>query len=717
VKTAVLSFVMVAGIALSSFAEGAEGRFLWTNLDVTGHGLHAIDIDGDGELEFTAGKGLDTVFVAGKSGEVDVPLDHFSEQILFADMNLDEKPEVVLLTTRLMTVGKVIAIDFSSWGNWDTMARWESRNMQLFSLYDFNLDNRPEIIGADGKRIFLLDPASGRYIMHADTGVINSASVGHLTGAGDAKIAAYKWDKTSRGRFSYVDQWTAFRYDLKLCVIEPFTGNTIACSTPTGKPVRQIMTADLSGAGIDDAISVADTEVMIMRDGEVVSEYAHEVDLTYEYEELIKDLQLDSLEENYNVHDKFTGAAVGDFHSNPGLEIAATTSFGFMIALNEKGEVLWSRWAKTTGNPAIADVDGDGAQELIAATYKGSVKALDGQSGSERYSFSPSFHAVKVIVADADSDGKLDIIAGGEPGLCAWTMDTAGKIEWGVPKGDAMGTCNYGLSREYLKRIADPAAYSNYQWIVRGIVGGVILILGITAFVLVRHYSSIKRSIESVETSSKLAKMEKAYLNNPQAPEIVIPLAREYAANKSLGLRAMEVYRKAVKMAPGDKEIVMAAARAMVGRKIINPETEEIFRRALNHAPDDYKFIEMLARLYAEKNRADSAALHIYYACFSGSSYNKGLALTVARVLKEAGCRDDFSTWLYQQALAINTGDMELLFTLLSALKYRGRAEQYLQWAVKYISDPRLTDGMRQRIAVELEAMGMPEEAARFRPA
>lgn len=715
-RIAALHFALIAVIVLSVSAAGAEGRFLWTNLDVTGYGLHAIDINGDAELDIAAGKELSTVFVAGKSGEVDSSVDYLSGKVLFADMDSDQEPEVVVLTTRPLTVGRVIAVNGSSWGGWDTRMRWEGKEFKLFALHDFDLDNRPEIIGADENRLFVINPASKRYIMHAGTGIINSASVGYLTDPGYAQIAAYKWHKTPGGRFSYIDQWTSFRYDLKLCLLEPSTGDTISCSTPVGVPVRQPIIADLAERGADDAISVTETEILVMRDKEVLSEYAHKFDLTYEHEELIKDFQLDLSVGTFDVGDKFTGAAVGNFHSNPGLEIAATTSFGFMVALNEKCEVLWTRWAKTTGNPVIADVNGDGAQEIIAPTYKGSVKALDGQTGSELYSLTPSFDAVNVIVADANSDGKLDIIAGGQPGLCAWTMDAAGQIEWGVPVGDAMGACNYRLSREYLKRVADPAAYSNYPWLVRGIAGGVILILGVGGFLLVRHYSSMRRTIEAVEATSRLAKMEKAYMDNPESPDTVIPLAREYARNKSLGLRAMEVYRKAVKMAPGDKEIVVAAAKGMAGRKIVSPETEEVFQKALNHAPDDHKFIEMLARLYAEKNRADTMALHIYYKYFTAGPFNRELALTIARVLKEAGCRDNFSMWLYQQALSINTGDMELLLTLLSALKNGNQPDQYLRWASKYISDPRLTDEMRRRIAEELKAMGRQEEAARFMP-
>ncbi len=715
-RTSALYFVLIAGTVLISSIAGAEERFLWTNLDVGGNALHAIDIDGDAELDISTGRKLETVFVSGKTGEIDVPVDHYTDQIRFADMDLDKELDVVLLTTRRMVVGGVIAINFSSFGNWDTQARWDKKHLELFAVYDFNMDKRPEIIGADKKNLFIIDPASGEYTMYANTGTITSASVGYLTDPDNAQIVAYQWQKNPKGRFSYRDQWTAFKYNLKLCVIDPASGDIISRSTPVGAPVRQPITADLAQRGIDDAISISDTDVLIMRDGKVLSRFSHKFDLTYEHEELIKDMELDLSVGAMDVSDKFTGGAVGNFHSNPGLELAVTTSYGFMVALNENCKVLWSTWGKTVGDPVIADVNGDGAQEVIAVTYEGSVKALDGQSGSELYSFSPSFDATRVIVADANSDGKLDIIVSGAPGLSAWTMDAVGTIEWGVPTGDGMGTCNYGLSREYLKRIADPAAYSNYPWIVRGIAGGIILLLGLTGFLLVRHYTSMRSTIESAEATSEFAKMEKAYLNNTESPDTIIPLAREYARNKSLGMRAMEVYRKAAKIAPDDKEIVVAAAKAMAGRKIVSPETEEIFQKALNHAPDDLKFIEILARLYAEKNRADSMALHIYYKYFTAGSFNRELALTIARVLKEAGCQDNFSVWLFQQALTINTGDMEMLLTLLTALKNQNQPDQYLQWASKYISDPRLTDEMRKRIAGELEAMGRGEDAGRFMP-
>lgn len=72
----------------------------------------------------------------------------------------------------------------------------------------------------------------------------------------------------------------------------------------------------------------------------------------------------------------------------------------------------YSSWCETGwySSPAVADLDGDGAPEVIGATY--SLFVLNGEDGSEQWSVDPPGGRVwpGVVIADLEGDGDLEII-------------------------------------------------------------------------------------------------------------------------------------------------------------------------------------------------------------------------------------------------------------------------------------------------------------------
>jgi hypothetical protein len=95
--------------------------------------------------------------------------------------------------------------------------------------------------------------------------------------------------------------------------------------------------------------------------------------------------------------------AGGDIDGLPGNEVIACGDGGVTVAYRGDGTTLW------TANvpcymPSIADLDGDGAPEIIV---DGGI--LDGKTGALKHAFTPTL-TTPLIVSDLDGDGKLDII-------------------------------------------------------------------------------------------------------------------------------------------------------------------------------------------------------------------------------------------------------------------------------------------------------------------
>ena len=97
--------------------------------------------------------------------------------------------------------------------------------------------------------------------------------------------------------------------------------------------------------------------------------------------------------------------AGGDIDGQPGNEIVACGEDGTAYAFNgDDGTLLWMRPTGRCMMPSLADLDGDGAVEVITEG-----KILVGATGADKVVFMPVLNSPP-IVADIDGDGQQDIL-------------------------------------------------------------------------------------------------------------------------------------------------------------------------------------------------------------------------------------------------------------------------------------------------------------------
>ncbi|MBN2369993.1 MAG: VCBS repeat-containing protein [Vicinamibacteria bacterium] len=124
----------------------------------------------------------------------------------------------------------------------------------------------------------------------------------------------------------------------------------------------------------------------------------------------------------------------------------------------------YSSWCETGwySSPAVADLDGDGAQEVIAASY--SIFIINGEDGSLRQRVDPDGDRVwpGVAIADIDNDGKLEIVtAHGEGYLHVHT--NLGAVKWSrrPATSELRGLSLADIDGDSLMEIVVTAAISN----------------------------------------------------------------------------------------------------------------------------------------------------------------------------------------------------------------------------------------------------------------
>ncbi len=136
--------------------------------------------------------------------------------------------------------------------------------------------------------------------------------------------------------------------------------------------------------------------------------------------------------------DQYPSPAIADLDGDGALDVLDVSGDGAVIALRgETGEAIWRAIlpGKAMASPAVADMDGDGRPEAIFATIEGVVVAFDARSGAERWRRAlQGSTGSSPAVADLDGDGAPEVVFGsyakrvlclqGRPAGRAWTIAT-----------------------------------------------------------------------------------------------------------------------------------------------------------------------------------------------------------------------------------------------------------------------------------------------------
>src|SRR6185312_13100232 len=98
-----------------------------------------------------------------------------------------------------------------------------------------------------------------------------------------------------------------------------------------------------------------------------------------------------------------SSVAAGNIDGHPGNEVVACGDGSRTLAFAGDGTPLWSA-PYACYMPSIADLDGDGAVEVIV---EGGI--LDGATGALKHAFTPALDS-HFVVSDLDADGQLDVV-------------------------------------------------------------------------------------------------------------------------------------------------------------------------------------------------------------------------------------------------------------------------------------------------------------------
>ncbi|MBQ7160581.1 MAG: S-layer homology domain-containing protein [Clostridia bacterium] len=134
-------------------------------------------------------------------------------------------------------------------------------------------------------------------------------------------------------------------------------------------------------------------------------------------------------------------------------DIVKNVSSGMSVTVKYEGGGRWSKYSiqeATVGAPSVADVDGDGKNEIVfsalsvfcldAATGEIKWRVNSGHDSSEEYASSGKDHgraSLAPVIADIDGDGKMDIVTAqtnfASKSTCLAVYDGKGRFKSGWP--------------------------------------------------------------------------------------------------------------------------------------------------------------------------------------------------------------------------------------------------------------------------------------------
>lgn len=123
------------------------------------------------------------------------------------------------------------------------------------------------------------------------------------------------------------------------------------------------------------------------------------------------------------------------------------TDQGKVIAATTRGTILWTAPAegKVRPAPALGDLDSDGDLDVVVGDEGGWLRAFDGGSGQPHWAMKTGANAYgargfigAAALADLDGDGADDVIAGARDGILSAYRGTDGHVLWQIRKSSGI---------------------------------------------------------------------------------------------------------------------------------------------------------------------------------------------------------------------------------------------------------------------------------------
>ncbi|HEY47438.1 MAG TPA: protein kinase [Anaerolineae bacterium] len=247
-----------------------------------------------------------------------------------------------------------------------------------------------------------------------------------------------KWTFNAQSVIHYLDSWgdDLASGDLNLDGVPDVafgtkSGDVIVVNGSTGSELWSYRATTQMDAAVNvDIVDVNDDGIL-----EVIA--AGKGDNTTSQQAIITALDIsgNKLWQAQGIYEEVTDLAYGDMDNDGDTDVIAalgTYPWGggeLMIMDGATGSHLWSE-GLGSGTPQgldIGDVDGDGFLDVVVENYDNMVFLLDGFSGELLWEREKSWYGRDVVIADVDDDGAQEIISGAGQVV---VFDPNGNQEW-----------------------------------------------------------------------------------------------------------------------------------------------------------------------------------------------------------------------------------------------------------------------------------------------
>ncbi|MEO8377861.1 MAG: tetratricopeptide repeat protein, partial [Candidatus Sumerlaeota bacterium] len=404
--------------------------------------------------------------------------------------------------------------------------------------------------------------------------------------------------------------------------------------------------------------------------------------------------------------------ATGSVLAKTSNEIAAVTTAGALIpsegrypeiAFAAKGAlqvfVNLHEWIESNGTIPVQFANGpikqDASNTVVVTLSNGapSISAISFDSNGFLYTFSPAQlagakwqSAVPWMTEGGDTEHSSQLNSGARYNQQAYKASMQNAVSaWKAEFERALA------AREWVKASAQAQALegfdpynSEYRSLRRRIflrhylvgiilaLGGAVAAITICAFLLMKVFGvkRLQRRAENAVGRGDYDEAEKAFAQlaakSPDDPAIVVPRAKIAIARGSFNARSEEIFRSALRVAPGEIDILNALARTYVTANKADAEAMDVYTRALPSYPEPQSLEYAMGLALLKSGQYDQAGKRLR-AALRGGVQSEELYRSLCDVYLNTKNFTAKSLPVFQQQYPSRQKDQEFLTAYLSA--------------------------------------------------